>query len=113
MQRFNNLLETMTAMMDFARYKHGEYPFLAIQEETGEFAGVIAKMMRKFGYDWMDYIDDEAKDRLQSELGDVLWQWLACHYELGLNPDETVDKLDAKLTSRAQRNVIVGEGDNR
>lgn len=97
--------------MQFAIYKSRYYPFLGLAEEAGEVAGKVAKMLRKYG--------DEAAfvhldiDEMKKELGDVLWMVAACCMELGLDMEEVMDYNIEKLSSRAQRNVINGEGDNR
>lgn len=109
----NNLNKLMLEFMKYAKYTHPDYPFLGLNEETGEFTGVIAKLQRKHGFDWRDYIDDETRLLLRKELGDVFWMWLAVSLEIGENPDEVVEALRQKLKDRAQRGVIIGKGDNR
>ena len=47
------------------------------------------------------------------ELGDVLWQVAACANEIGYTLREIADLNLAKLGDRADRGVIVGEGDAR
>lgn len=81
------------------------YPVLALAEETGEAVGKIAKAIRK-GVD----VD---KDALKKELGDVLWNLsaVATMYDIDLE-DVAISNLE-KLEDRMNRNVLVGEGDNR
>ena len=81
------------------------YPFLALNEEAGEVTGKVAKAMRKGGP-----IDAGA---VAMELGDVLWQVAACAGELGYTLSEIATMNLAKLGDRADRGVIVGEGDAR
>ncbi len=81
------------------------YPFLALAEEAGEVCGKIAKATRKA----------EPMDRtaVALELGDVLWQVAACAHEIGFDLDQIATMNLAKLGDRAQRGMIVGEGDDR
>ena len=81
------------------------YPFVALTEEAGEVAGKVAKALRKG-----DPIDARA---VAFELGDVLWQVAACASELGYSLGEIAALNLAKLGDRADRGVIVGEGDAR
>ena len=81
------------------------YPFLALAEEAGEVCGKVAKALRKGGP-----IDSGA---VSMELGDVLWQVAACANEIGYTLREIADLNLAKLGDRADRGVIVGEGDAR
>ena len=59
--------------MKFAAYDDKMYPFWAVLEELGEFAGKIAKSLRGD-----KELDMEA---LRKEAGDVLWQLNACDHE--------------------------------
>ena len=81
------------------------YPFLALAEEAGEVVGKVAKATRK-GLP----IDGAA---VAAELGDVLWQVAACAREIGLTLGDIAAINLAKLGDRAQRGMIVGEGDDR
>jgi len=107
-----NLNEYQDRARRFATYgadpsHHGVplYPFLAVAEEAGEVAGKAAKAARK-GLP----IDGPAT---AAELGDVLWQVSACAGELGYTLSEIAAMNLAKLGDRADRGVIVGEGDVR
>lgn len=93
----------------FAAYPDTEignmYPVFAIAEEAGEVVGKFAKAIRK-GVP----VDKEA---VAKELGDVLWNVAAVATYLDLDlEDIAVDNI-LKLQDRQQRNVLVGEGDNR
>lgn len=81
------------------------YPFVALAEEAGEVCGKVAKAMRKY-----DPIDSRA---VALELGDVLWQVAACANEIGYSLEQIAAMNLAKLEDRANRGVIVGEGDDR
>lgn len=89
----------------FALYEGPTYPLYGLAEEVGEFLGKIAKAERGD-----KYLDEEAACK---ELGDVLWMLNeCCRY---MNTDlETVAKDNIKkLTDRANRGVIKGDGDER
>ncbi len=48
-----------------------------------------------------------------SELGDIFFQWVAVCTDLDLDCNDIVDQNVRKLIDRADRNVIMGSGDNR
>jgi NTP pyrophosphatase (non-canonical NTP hydrolase) len=75
-----------------------------LSEEAGEVTGKIKKFIR-----------DGSADRevIQKELGDVIFYWYAMHGALGLDPEETIKMNMEKLTSRKERGVIRGSGDER
>lgn len=106
---------------EFARYSSGDYPFLALGEEAGEVLGKLAKAVRKSDTPsallicHMGLLDahKELRDSLQKELGDVLWQLQACASELNLTLEEIAQMNLDKLSGRAERGTIVGEGDKR
>lgn len=101
----------------FAYAAYGEqylYPFVALAEEAGEVMGKIAKYMRKNNAmpDMVKH-DPELREALQKELGDVLWNLSACALELGLSLDKVAASNLEKLSGRAERDTIIGEGDER
>ena len=71
-------------------------------------AGEVAEKVKKY---FRDTTLDEAA--IQKELGDVIFYWYALHGALGLDPEETIKMNMEKLTSRKERGVIKGSGDNR
>lgn len=78
---------------------------LGLVGESGEVAEKVKKFRRE---DDIEYIDD-----LEDELGDVLW-YLArladeCGYDLSYIAERNVEK----LTDRADRDRLTGEGDDR
>lgn len=81
------------------------YPVLALAEEAGEVVGKVAKAVRK-GVE----VDREA---VAKELGDVLWNLAAVATTYDLNLEEIAFGNLEKLYDRVNRNVIVGEGDDR
>jgi NTP pyrophosphatase (non-canonical NTP hydrolase) len=85
------------------------YPTLGLVNEAGEVAGKIKKVFRDQGGE----INEETRQALKAELGDVLWYIAQVATELGLSLDEIAEHNIAKLYDRLERGKIRGEGDNR
>jgi NTP pyrophosphatase (non-canonical NTP hydrolase) len=85
------------------------YPTLGLAGESGEVAEKIKKVLR----DKDGVIDDETKEMIKKELGDVLWYVAQLASELGLSLDEIAEKNIEKLYSRMDRGKLNGDGDNR
>ncbi|MEB3349060.1 MAG: nucleoside triphosphate pyrophosphohydrolase family protein [Cyanobacteriota bacterium] len=85
------------------------YPTLGLCGEAGEVADKVKKVIRDRGGDF----DDEVRQALRLELGDVLWYVAQLASELELDLNEVAAANLEKLASRAARNVIAGSGDNR
>jgi len=99
-----------------------EYAFAylipGLVEEAGEVAGKYAKMVRKYGVADPYEIDDPIKwcefvTAMQKEMGDVMWMLSEIHNNLEIFMTDTVVMNRDKLIDRQNRDVIVGEGDNR
>lgn len=99
--------------LHYAVYDDELYPFLALCEEAGEVIGKIAKLIRKKQYVSNLYEIEEVKAQLKKELGDVLWNVANCCAVLDTTLQEVAEENLDKLADRAERGVIVGEGDNR
>ncbi len=107
-------------MIDFATYQRTalttavypkkyavSYPALGLAEEAGEVAGKIKKMMR-------DGIPlDEQKEKVESEMGDVLWYLANLAYDCGISLEVVAEKNIEKVKDRQVRGQLHGEGDNR
>jgi NTP pyrophosphatase (non-canonical NTP hydrolase) len=85
------------------------YPAFGLSGESGEIMEKLKKVIR----DNKGEIDDEKRDALKKELGDVLWYVNALATELGLSLDDIATDNIAKLNSRKERNLIKGDGDYR
>lgn len=83
------------------------YPALGLAEEAGEVAGKIAKMMR----DKISITDQ--KDKIEAEMGDVLWMLAALAHDCGLSLQTVAEKNVDKLQARQKAGTLHGEGDNR
>lgn len=82
---------------------------LGVAGEAGEFADKIKKIMR----DKKGFYTDEDLEAIVKELGDVLWYVAVTSLYLGVPMSELAQKNIDKLQSRAQRNTLQGEGDDR
>lgn len=85
------------------------YPALGLAEESGEVAGKFAKAIR----DENGYVSPKRKEEIVKELGDVMWFVAECATLLGVSLEDVCQKNIDKLTSRKERGVIHGSGDNR
>jgi len=85
------------------------YPIMGMLSEAGEVAGKVKKAIRDNG----GVIDEERKQDLAAEVGDVLWYMTQICTELGLSLDEIAKANLDKLNSRMDRGVLSGSGDNR
>lgn len=74
--------------------------------------GEVAEKIKKFLRDEME-MSDSYRDGMLRELGDVLWYLTRMSVELGSSLEEVAEKNLEKLSSRRERGVISGSGDNR
>lgn len=100
------------------------YMMLNLIGEIGEFASKVAKDIRKHhaeidnGNLWigLEMTEDEREARnmeLMHEAGDILWQLAGLCKVMGWELEEVAEANLRKLSSRKQRGVIDGNGDNR
>ena len=85
------------------------YPVMGLSEEAGEVSGKFAKAVR----DCNGEIDSTRKDAIVKELGDVCWFVAELCTLLNVSMEEVMQRNIDKLTSRKERNVIHGNGDDR
>ena len=85
------------------------YPVMGLTEEAGEVAGKFAKAIR----DNDGVIDNERKEAIIKELGDVCWFVAELCTLMNVSMERVMQENINKLTSRRERNVIHGSGDNR
>lgn len=85
------------------------YPTLGLCGEAGEIAEKIKKVIR----DKNGLVDQQTKEEVAKELGDVLWYISTLATELGLNLEKIATQNIEKLYSRKKRGKLKGSGDNR
>jgi len=88
----------------YPKDKAMDYLGLGLCSEAGEVAGKLKKKIRDGGIDVMTVAD---------EIGDVFWYCVRMCDELGISPDEVIQRNWMKLKDRQERNVIKGSGDYR
>ena len=85
------------------------YPTLGLIGEAGEVAEKVKKVLR----DKKGIFDDESKNAIKKELGDVLWYLSNLCTEFNFSLDDVAIQNLEKLKLRAARGKISGSGDNR
>ena len=93
------------------------YTALGMIGEAGEVAEKVKKLIRgsqsTSNAVLIMHMTPEDKANLIKECGDVLWYVSAFLGEIGSDLQEAMDKNVEKLTSRRDRGVLHGSGDNR
>ncbi|PIR73753.1 MAG: hypothetical protein COU40_00775 [Candidatus Moranbacteria bacterium CG10_big_fil_rev_8_21_14_0_10_35_21] len=85
------------------------YPTLGLSGEAGEVAEKIKKVIRDKG----GVVDDETRELIKKELGDVLWYVAQIASELNLSLDDVAEGNIKKLADRLERGKLGGSGDER
>ena len=85
------------------------YPTLGLVGEAGEVAEKVKKVIR----DKNGIFDDESKEGIKKELGDVLWYLSNLCTEFKFSLDEVALQNLEKLKLRVAKGKISGSGDNR
>lgn len=83
------------------------YPVLGLTGEAGEIAEKVKKWLRG------DKGAELDKAALLKELGDPLWYITSLAADLGFTLQDVVNANVEKLTSRKERGVLKGSGDDR
>lgn len=116
--------QAMTTCMESSN--NFAYMFLNLVGEVGEFASKVAKAIRKENMTITGNIlldtdvsfetieqQIETERELQKEAGDILWQLAGLCSVMAWDLEDIAQQNLDKLSSRKQRNVIDGNGDNR
>ena len=85
------------------------YPTLGLVGEAGDVAEKVKKVIR----DKEGIFDDESKNAIKKELGDVLWNLSNLCTELNFNLEDVAVQNLHKLSIRAAKGKISGSGDDR
>lgn len=100
------------------------YQMLNLVGEVGEFASKVAKTIRKeqlyicdndilIPTKYMDSMEKTIENDWKSEIGDMCWQLAGLCKVMGWTLEEVCQANLDKLSSRKDRGVIDGSGDNR
>lgn len=82
------------------------YALLNLSGEVGELHSLIAKGIR-------DGRKGDFQEQFVKEAGDILWQLAAVVGDHGYTLEQVAIKNIEKLSSRKERGVLAGSGDNR
>lgn len=104
-ESFNQYQDFVKSMKVYPEKHAIVYPALGIAGEGGEVAEKVKKWLR--GDKELD------KTELLKEAGDVMWYLASLADDLGFTLQDLVDMNVAKLSSRKERGVQKGDGDNR
>ena len=85
------------------------YPTLGLVGESGEVAEKVKKVIR----DKNGIFDEESKNGIKKELGDVLWYLSNLCSEFNFSFEDVALQNLEKLKLRATRGKISGSGDDR
>jgi NTP pyrophosphatase (non-canonical NTP hydrolase) len=80
-----------------------EWAVLGLAAEAGEVSGVLEKAIRKKGA-----VDEEDRDKIFDELGDVLWYLTATASELDVTLEEVIEHNMHKLNTRLDEGTLYG-----
>jgi NTP pyrophosphatase (non-canonical NTP hydrolase) len=105
--QYQKLANRTFVLKDWQEDEKLTYAILGLTAEAGEVANKYKKVIRG------DYGVDEIREALADEIGDVLWYVAAVCTALSLDLSEVGQANLEKLADRAQRGVIMGEGDKR
>ncbi len=85
------------------------YPALGLAGETGEVMEHVKKMLR----DGNGVMDNDRREKIMKEIGDVLWYVANLSADLGFSLNDIAEANIAKLKSRQERGVLHGAGSDR
>jgi NTP pyrophosphatase (non-canonical NTP hydrolase) len=85
------------------------YPTLGLAGEAGETADKVKKVLRDDG----GVLTETKRQAIAAEVGDCLWYVSQLARELGFTLAQIAEMNLTKLSSRKERNVLKGSGDNR
>lgn len=85
------------------------YPAMGLAGEVGEVLNKLKKVYR----DDDGHMTDEQREGISKELGDCFWYMANLATDLGMRLEDCALGNIKKLSSRMERGVIGGSGDNR
>ncbi len=109
MDSFKEYEKTVTENVIGGGRSNIAYPALALCGEAGEVAEKIKKIIR----DGDGTMNEEHKEEVMKELGDVLFYLAYACGTYGFSLHDVANKNIEKVLSRRDRGVVHGDGDNR
>jgi len=109
---FNEYQDFVKNMKAYPEQYKVIYPTLGLTGEAGEIAEKVKKWVRDDVHKG-EFMSEERRGALLKELGDPLWYIAALADDLGYTLQDVVDANVEKLTSRKERGVLKGSGDDR
>lgn len=111
MKEFNEYQEFVRSMKVYPEKMRVIYPALGLSGEAGEIAEKVKKWIRD--EDFANGMAIGRREAILSELGDPLWYIASLADDLGFTLQDVVNENYRKLTSRKERGVLKGSGDDR
>lgn len=105
METFNQYTDFVKGMKVYPEKHAIVYPALGMIGEAGEVSEKVKKWLR--GDRELDRMD------LVKEIGNVMWYAASLADDLGFTLQDVVNANEEKLTSRKERGVLKGSGDDR
>lgn len=103
-EKYHDFVETTFVVPEENQFA---YLISGIASEGGEVAGAYAKYLRG------DFDLEELVDRLEKEMGDVLYMMTVLGNRIGITLDELMASNVLKLSARKNEGAIRGDGDSR
>ena len=94
---------------DLAKMLKIFYATTGLAGEAGEVANKVKKILRDNG----GIVDPEIRQRVLGELGGVAWYLTAVAEEFDLRIEDVLNFNYDQITSRQERDVLKGDGDDR
>lgn len=125
MQTFNEYQDFVKSMKAYPEKHAIVYPALGLVGEAGEISEKVKKWLRGDHFKpnpkltaeenqmVVVQMEQNFKEAVLKELGDPLWYIASLADDLGYTLQDVVDANEAKLTSRKERGVLKGSGDDR
>jgi len=85
------------------------YSLIGLMGESGEVAEKIKKLIR----DKHEKLDDDYRDEIKKEMGDILWYLSQLATDLDIDLEDLAQTNLKKIKNRQIRGKIHGSGDNR
>lgn len=111
MKTFNEYQEFVRGMKVYPEKMRVIYPALGLAGEAGEITEKVKKWIRDEDHETEMSIG--RREAILSELGDPLWYIASLADDLGFTLQDVVNENMRKLSSRKERGVLKGSGDNR